>query len=87
MAQKPQPDESLGDLPPEEAKKQPTAVLAWGEPYPSQLWEGRTTPQTAGKAFVCRNYTCGAPVEDVDSLLEELAAAGPSITAPSEKVT
>ena len=65
----------------------PRAVLAWGEPYPSPLWEGRTTPQTAGKAFVCRNYTCGAPVEDVDSLLEELAAAGPSIKAPSEKVT
>jgi uncharacterized protein YyaL (SSP411 family) len=65
----------------------PRAVLAWGEPYPSPLWEGRTTPQTAGKAFVCRNYTCGAPVEDVDSLLEELAAAGPSIEASPERVT
>jgi uncharacterized protein YyaL (SSP411 family) len=37
------------------------------------LWEGRTTSETAGKAFVCRNYTCGAPVDDVDSLLEQLA--------------
>ncbi|MDQ1391075.1 MAG: uncharacterized protein QOF30_52, partial [Acidimicrobiaceae bacterium] len=51
----------------------PNAVLAWGEPYPSPLWEGRTTSETAGKAFVCRNYTCGAPVDDVDSLLEQLA--------------
>jgi uncharacterized protein YyaL (SSP411 family) len=51
----------------------PNAVLAWGEPYPSPLWDGRTTAQTAGKAFVCRNYTCAAPVEDVDSLLEQLA--------------
>ncbi len=55
----------------------PNAVLAWGEPYPSPLWEGRTTPETAGKAFVCRNYTCGAPVDDLDSLLEQLADAGP----------
>jgi uncharacterized protein YyaL (SSP411 family) len=51
----------------------PNAVLAWGEPYPSPLWEGRTTAETSGKAFVCRNYTCGAPVDDVDSLLEQLA--------------
>jgi uncharacterized protein YyaL (SSP411 family) len=51
----------------------PNSVLAWGEPYPSPLWEGRTGSENAGKAFVCRNYTCGAPVEDVDSLLEQLA--------------
>ncbi len=51
----------------------PNAVLAWGEPYPSPLWDGRTTPETAGKAFVCRHHTCGAPVSDVDSLLEQLA--------------
>jgi uncharacterized protein YyaL (SSP411 family) len=51
----------------------PNSVLAWGEPYPSPLWEGRTGGENAGKAFVCRNYTCGAPVEDIDSLLEQLA--------------
>ncbi len=57
------------------ARYLPTAVLAWGEPYPSPLWEGRTTPQTEGKAFICRDHTCGAPVEDHDSLLEQLAGA------------
>ena len=53
----------------------PNAVLAWGEPYPSPLWEGRTTPEAADRAFVCRNYTCSAPVTDVDSLLEQLTGA------------
>jgi hypothetical protein len=51
----------------------PNAVLAWGEPYPSPLWDGRTTPNAAGQAFICRNYTCAAPVADVDSLLAQLA--------------
>jgi uncharacterized protein YyaL (SSP411 family) len=54
----------------------PAAVLAWGEPYPSPLWEGRNGPDQTGKAFVCRNYTCLAPVDERDSLLEELAGAG-----------
>jgi uncharacterized protein YyaL (SSP411 family) len=54
----------------------PSAVLAWGEPYPSPLWEGRSGPDTSGLAFVCRNYTCLAPVDERDSLLEELAGAG-----------
>jgi uncharacterized protein YyaL (SSP411 family) len=51
----------------------PNVVLAWGEPYPSPLWEGRAGPESADKAFVCRHYTCGAPVDDVDSMLEQLA--------------
>jgi uncharacterized protein YyaL (SSP411 family) len=54
----------------------PSAVLAWGRPYPSPLWEGRDGPEQAGKAFVCRNYACLAPVTDGDALLEEIA--GPS---------
>ena len=62
----------------------PRAVLAWGQPYPSPLWEGRTTPETAGKAFVCRNYTCGAPVDDLDSLFEQLDEAGPGSPGPME---
>jgi uncharacterized protein YyaL (SSP411 family) len=53
----------------------PNAVLAWGEPYPSPLWEGRTTAATADRAFVCRNHTCAAPATDVDTMLEQLAAA------------
>ncbi|HEV2761162.1 MAG TPA: thioredoxin domain-containing protein [Acidimicrobiales bacterium] len=46
----------------------PNAVLAWGEPYPSPLFEDRKD----GLAYVCRNYACQAPVSDVDSLLAQL---------------
>ncbi len=54
----------------------PSAVLAWGEPYPSPLWEGRGGPEWSGLAFVCRDYACLAPVAERDSLLEELAGSG-----------
>jgi uncharacterized protein YyaL (SSP411 family) len=47
----------------------PNAVLAWGEPYDSPLWEGRRD----GHAYVCRDYACQAPVTDVDALLGQLA--------------
>src|SRR5581483_9405637 len=47
---------------------EPNAVLAWGEPYPSPLWEGRQP----GLAYVCRNYACQAPVDDPAALLEQL---------------
>jgi uncharacterized protein YyaL (SSP411 family) len=46
----------------------PRAVLAWGEPYDSPLWEGRA----AGLAYVCRDFSCKAPVSDVDSLMSAL---------------
>jgi uncharacterized protein YyaL (SSP411 family) len=55
-----------------QARYLPAAVLAWGRPYPSPLWEGRTGPDTADKAFVCRDYACLAPVSEVDALLAEL---------------
>ncbi|MDQ3979462.1 MAG: hypothetical protein M3314_07930, partial [Actinomycetota bacterium] len=48
----------------------PNAVLAWGEPYPSPLFEGREE----GKAYVCRNYACQRPTDNVDDLLAQLAA-------------
>ena len=38
----------------------PTAVLTWGEPYDSPLWEGRR----AGHAYVCRDHVCDAPVTE-----------------------
>jgi uncharacterized protein YyaL (SSP411 family) len=38
----------------------PNAVLAWGEPYDSPLWEGRS----AAAAYVCREYSCLAPTTD-----------------------
>jgi uncharacterized protein len=53
----------------------PTAVLAWGEPFDSPLWEGRVGPDADGKAFVCRNYACLAPVDDVDALLQQLGGS------------
>jgi uncharacterized protein len=46
----------------------PDAVLAWGEPYPSPLWESRSD----GQAYVCRDYTCQAPVTTVEALLRSL---------------
>ena len=46
----------------------PDAVLAWGQPYPSPLFEGRRD----GLAYVCRDYACQAPVADVPSLLGAL---------------
>jgi uncharacterized protein len=48
----------------------PNAVLAWGEPYPSPLWEGRAD----NMAYVCRNYACLAPVDDPAALLAELGS-------------
>ncbi len=46
----------------------PDAVLAWGEPYDSPLWEGRTGPELSGLAFVCQNFACRAPVADPAAL-------------------
>ena len=52
----------------------PNAVLTWGEPFDSPLWEGRDPgTEGAGRAFVCRDYACQAPVADVDALLAQLA--------------
>jgi uncharacterized protein YyaL (SSP411 family) len=47
----------------------PNAVLAWGEPFPSPLWEGRAEPA----AYVCRDYTCGLPARNVEELDAQLA--------------
>jgi uncharacterized protein YyaL (SSP411 family) len=46
----------------------PNAVLAWGTPYESPLWEQRE----AGLAYVCRHYACMAPASDNDTLLAQL---------------
>ena len=53
-----------------QARYLPNAVLAWGQPYPSPLFEDRKD----GLAYVCRNYACQAPVSDVDSLQAQLSA-------------
>ena len=49
----------------------PNAVVAWGEPYDSPLWESRRD----GFAYVCRDYACLAPVDSVDALVDQLASA------------
>jgi uncharacterized protein YyaL (SSP411 family) len=57
------------------ARYLPCAVLAWGEPFDSPLWVGRDGPDAAGKAFVCRDYACLAPVDDAGALLAQLAGS------------
>jgi uncharacterized protein YyaL (SSP411 family) len=47
----------------------PLSVLAWGEPYDSPLWEGRTE----GNAYVCRDYVCDLPVRDAEELSARLS--------------
>jgi uncharacterized protein YyaL (SSP411 family) len=47
----------------------PNAVVAWGEPYASPLWEGRQE----GLAYVCRDFTCQAPASDVATLEVQLS--------------
>ena len=54
------------------ARYLPAAVLAWGEPYDSPLWENRRE----GLAYVCREFSCQHPVGDVDGLVAQLEAAG-----------
>ncbi len=46
----------------------PDVVVAWGEPYESPLWESRS----AGRAYVCRDYVCEAPVTTPGALYEQL---------------
>ena len=53
-----------------QARYLPNAVLAWGEPYPSPLFEW---PHRTGLAYVCENYACQAPVATVEELLAQLA--------------
>ena len=47
----------------------PDAVLAWGEPTNSPLWEGRDVD----RAYVCRDYACRMPADAVATLAGQLA--------------
>jgi len=46
----------------------PGAVVAWGEPTGSPLWEGRD----GDRAYVCRNYACRLPAGDIETLSAQL---------------
>ncbi|MCY4163643.1 MAG: thioredoxin domain-containing protein [bacterium] len=64
----------------------PNTVLAWGEPYDSPLWQGRshstshltstdnnpTTQDSKGAAYVCHNYACLEPAHTKEELRAKL---------------
>ena len=52
----------------------PNAVLAWGEPYDSPLWDQRRE----GLAYVCRQYTCQAPQDTLEGLMAQLDEPRPA---------
>jgi len=49
----------------------PGAVLAWGEPTSSPLWQDRD----GSRAYVCRHYACQRPAEDAATLASQLVGA------------
>ena len=51
----------------------PAAVLAWGEPTDSPLWEGRDERGAQGRAYVCHDRVCGLPADDVAMLTTQLS--------------
>jgi hypothetical protein len=46
----------------------PNAVLAWGQPYDSPLWQQRAD----GFAYVCQHYVCQIPTDSVEGLVAQL---------------
>jgi len=50
----------------------PDAVLAWGEPTSSALWEGRDPD----RAYVCREFACRTPASDPATLSQQLEPSG-----------
>ncbi|UDY35996.1 thioredoxin domain-containing protein [Dermatobacter hominis] len=52
----------------------PITVLSWGEPLDGPLWEGRHDSGADGRAYVCRDHTCEAPISDPAALADALRA-------------
>ena len=50
----------------------PTTVLAWGAPDDGPLWEGRADVGADGRAYLCRNRICSAPISDAEGLKARL---------------
>ena len=58
----------------------PDVVLAWGEPYDSPLWEGRTE----GFAYICRQYACQTPQDTLQGFAEQYVGRPVVIRGPGE---
>jgi hypothetical protein len=52
----------------------PGAVVVWGEPFDTPLWEARGGGDGDGRAYVCRDYACQVPADDAATLSSQLAA-------------
>ena len=52
----------------------PGAVVVWGEPFDTPLWEARAGESRDGRAYVCRDYACLVPADDASTLSSQLAA-------------
>jgi uncharacterized protein YyaL (SSP411 family) len=48
----------------------PDAVLAWGQPFPSPLWQDRAE----GLAYVCHRFACQTPAATPEALRAQLSA-------------
>jgi uncharacterized protein len=53
----------------------PLAVRVWGERGEGPLWEGRDETGGDGRAYVCRDHTCRAPVDSAEALAAQLISA------------
>ena len=58
----------------------PARVLAWGAADGVPLMQDRDTVDGVPAAYVCRRFTCEAPVTDVEALRVQLGAGGPGLT-------
>ena len=56
----------------------PDAVVAWGQPTASPLWEDREI----GRAYVCQHFTCLLPTDDPATLAAQLTSSTVSSSPP-----